>query len=103
MGRTQRLREAIHTYLGETGEANTTMILDHINSRFRWGATMNQIGNVLARDRRFEKVGFDDRSANGGFASASASGPSRPRDGQRSMSRWLGFAPWQVEPERCSN
>ena len=36
MGRTQRLREAIHTYLGETGEANTTMILDHINSRFRW-------------------------------------------------------------------
>ncbi|MGB0490476.1 MAG: DUF3860 domain-containing protein [Candidatus Poseidoniaceae archaeon] len=67
MGRTQRLREAIHTYLGETGEANTTMILDHINSRFRWGATMNQIGNVLARDRRFEKVGFDDRSANGGL------------------------------------
>ena len=67
MGRTQRLREAIHTYLGETGEANTTMILDHINNRFRWGATMNQIGNVLARDRRSEKVGFDDRSANGGL------------------------------------
>ena len=67
MGRTQRLREAIHSYLGEHGEANTTMILDHINSRFRWGATMNQIGNVLAQDRRFEKVGFDDRSATGGF------------------------------------
>ena len=28
---------------------------------------MNQIGDVLARDRRFEKVGFDDRSANGGL------------------------------------
>jgi hypothetical protein len=38
-----------------------------VNRRFRWGATMNQLGNVLARDRRFIKVGFDDGTDVGGF------------------------------------
>ena len=42
-------------------QTQTTKILEHVNSRFRWGATMNQLGNVLARDRRFTKVGFDER------------------------------------------
>ena len=67
MGRTQRLRQEISTYLSEVGEANTTDILDHVNKRFRWGATMNQLGNVLARDRRFVKVGFDEGTDVGGF------------------------------------
>ena len=53
MSRTQRLRTEISSFLSEVGEANTTTILDHVNQRFRWGATMNQLGNVLARDRRF--------------------------------------------------
>ena len=67
MGRTQRLRQEISTYLSKVGEANTTDILDHVNQRFRWGATMNQLGNVLARDRRFVKVGFDEGTDVGGF------------------------------------
>ena len=67
MGRTLRLRTAIATYLESVGEANTTDILDHVNQRFRWGATMNQLGNVLARDRRFIKVGFDEGTDIGGF------------------------------------
>ena len=67
MGRTQRLRQGISTYLSSVGEANTTDILDHVNRRFRWGATMNQLGNVLARDRRFVKVGFDEGTDIGGF------------------------------------
>ena len=67
MGRTQRLRQEISTYLTSVGEANTTDILDHVNQRFRWGATMNQLGNVLARDRRFIKVGFDEGTDIGGF------------------------------------
>jgi hypothetical protein len=62
-----RLRTEIATYLGNVGEANTTDILDHVNQRFRWGATMNQLGNVLARDRRFVKVGFDEGTDIGGF------------------------------------
>ena len=67
MSRTQRLRQEISTYLSSVGEANTTDILDHVNQRFRWGATMNQLGNVLARDRRFVKVGFDEGTDLGGF------------------------------------
>ena len=56
MSRTKRLRTEIQSFLTNVGEANTTDILDHVNQRFRWGATMNQLGNVLARDRRFIKV-----------------------------------------------
>ena len=67
MSRTTRLRSEITTYLSQVGEANTTAILDHVNRRFRWGATMNQLGNVLARDRRFIKVGFADGTDVGGF------------------------------------
>ncbi|DAC32511.1 MAG TPA: DUF3860 domain-containing protein [Candidatus Poseidoniaceae archaeon] len=67
MSRTLRLRTEIATYLSSVGEANTTDILDHVNQRFRWGATMNQLGNVLARDRRFIKVGFDEGTDIGGF------------------------------------
>ena len=67
MSRTLRLRTEIATYLSSVGEANTTDILDHVNQRFRWGATMNQLGNVLARDRRFVKAGFDEGTDIGGF------------------------------------
>tara|TARA_B100001094_G_C17701562_1_gene562943 strand:+ start:313 stop:552 length:240 start_codon:yes stop_codon:yes gene_type:complete len=67
MSRTTRLRTEIQSFLTDVGEANTTDILDHVNQRFRWGATMNQLGNVLARDRRFIKVGFDEGTDLGGF------------------------------------
>ncbi len=67
MSRTRRLRTEISEYLDDVGQANTTAILDHINKRFRWGATMNQLGNVLARDSRFTKVGFDEGTDVGGF------------------------------------
>ena len=66
MSKTRRLRSEISDYLDNVGEANTTAILDHINKRFRWGATMNQLGNVLARDSRFTKVGFDEGTDVGG-------------------------------------
>ena len=67
MCRSPGSRTEIQSYLGEVGEANTTTILEHVNRRFRWGATMNQLGNVLARDRRFIKVGFDEGTDVGGF------------------------------------
>ncbi len=57
MSRTRRLREAIRVLLEEKGSANTVEVFDHLNERFRWGATMNQVGNILAKDRRFAKVG----------------------------------------------
>ena len=66
MSRTKRLRAEIECLLKQ-GPANTVEIFDHLNDRFKWGATMNQLGNVLARDRRFIKVGFDENTDIGGF------------------------------------
>ena len=57
MSRTQRLREEVLIYLEKNDTANTVEIFDHLNGRFRWGATMNQVGNILAKDVRFSKVG----------------------------------------------
>lgn len=67
MSRTTRLRTAVHEFLTDRGEANTSEIYEHINDRYRWGATMSQLGNVLARDRRFAKAGFESgRYVDGG-------------------------------------
>ncbi len=57
MSKTSRLRNEVKTYLNENNTANTVEIFDHLNSRFKWGATMNQVGNILAKDNRFEKIG----------------------------------------------
>ena len=57
MSRTGRLREEVRIYLEENDTANTVEIFDHLNGRFRWGATMNQVGNIMAKDIRFSKVG----------------------------------------------
>jgi len=67
MSRTGRLRNEIAQYLEDNGVSNTSQILDHVNQRFRWGATMNQVGNVLARDRRFEKLGITEGTTMAGF------------------------------------
>ena len=67
MGRTGRLRNEIAQYWEDNGESNTSQILDHINKRFRWGATMNQVGNLLARDSRFEKLGITEGTTMAGF------------------------------------
>ena len=57
MSKTTRLRNEVETYLNENNTANTVEIFDHLNSRFKWGATMNQVGNIIAKDNRFEKIG----------------------------------------------
>jgi len=57
MSGTRRLREAVKVFLEKEGSANTVEIFDHLNNRFRWGATMNQVGNILAKDIRFDKIG----------------------------------------------
>lgn len=67
MSRTSRLRNEIVEYLEKNGISNTSQILEHVNKRFRWGATMNQVGNVLARDRRIEKLGLTEGTTMAGF------------------------------------
>ena len=57
MSRTRRLREEVICLLEEKETANTVEIFDHLNERFRWGATMNQVGNIMSKYSRFSKVG----------------------------------------------
>ena len=43
MSRTARLRNEIAQFLEANGVSNTSQILEHVNRRFRWGATMNPV------------------------------------------------------------
>tara|TARA_R110002012_G_scaffold62914_1_gene165482 strand:- start:19057 stop:19530 length:474 start_codon:yes stop_codon:yes gene_type:complete len=52
-----RLRIKIKKYLLEHGEANTTEISEYVNSTMRHGCTMQQLGNVLSKDKDIAKVG----------------------------------------------
>ncbi len=59
--RTTRLRQRIKRYLAEKGEANTTEILEHVNTTMRHGTTPQQLGNVLSKDKDIEKIGNTKR------------------------------------------
>ena len=51
-----RLRKEIKIYL-EDGKKNIVQILEHLNKRYRMGSTMQQLGNILSKDRDIIKVG----------------------------------------------
>ena len=59
--RTTRLRERIKRFLAEKGEANTTEILEHVNTTTSHGTTPQQLGNVLSKDKDIEKVSTTKR------------------------------------------
>ena len=77
--RTTRLRQKIKKFLDERGEANTTEILEHVNSTMRHGTTPQQLGNVLSKDKDILKVATTKR----GGACLLYTSPS-PRDRQKS-------------------
>ena len=59
--RTTRLRQKIKKFLDDRGEANTTEILEHVNSTMRHGTTPQQLGNVLSKDKDILKVSTTKR------------------------------------------
>jgi hypothetical protein len=59
--RTTRLRQKIKKFLDVRGEANTTEILEHVNSTMRHGTTPQQLGNVLSKDKDIMKIGNTKR------------------------------------------
>jgi len=61
--RTARLRQNIKLYLLDKGEANSTEISEHINSTMRHGCTMQQLGNVLSKDKDIMKTGTVRKTA----------------------------------------
>ena len=59
--RTTRLRQKIKKFLHSRGEANTTEILEHVNTTMRHGTTPQQLGNVLSKDKDIMKVATTKR------------------------------------------
>jgi hypothetical protein len=62
MARTTRLRQTIIAILDESGPLATNQIQEIVNERLRHGTTSQQLGNVLAKDPRFVKVGMTTRA-----------------------------------------
>ena len=61
--RTVRIRERIKRYLMAHGETSTIRLGEHLNDSMKWGVTMQQLGNVLSKDKDIVQVGHT-RSAN---------------------------------------
>jgi len=65
-GRTKRIRNHCINYLESVDSATTAEILEHINKSVFAGTTMNQLGNILSKDPRFDEVGMEEtRSSTG--------------------------------------
>lgn len=55
--KTLRLRMKIIDYLEKNGPQPTNIIQDHLNDTTRHGTTPAQLGNILAKNKEFRKVG----------------------------------------------
>jgi hypothetical protein len=64
--KTVRIRKLLVEYLAEKPRS-TQEILDYINSRTKHGTTSHVLGNILAKDKRFKKVGTTTRSSSSDF------------------------------------
>ena len=59
--RTTRLRQKIKKFLHSRGEANTTEILEHVNTTMRHGTTPQQLVKDLSKDKDIMKVATTKR------------------------------------------
>ena len=55
--RTTRLRQKIKKFLDTKGEANTTEILEHVNTTTRHGTIVSELTNVLAKYPKYFRRG----------------------------------------------
>ena len=58
MARTARIKQKIIQCLTEYGEASSQEVYAYVKTSMRHGATMNQISNLLSKDKRIEKTGM---------------------------------------------
>lgn len=53
-------KEKIYNFLKDNIQLSTREIQDLMNNNTKWGITMTELGNILARTPEFEKIGFTD-------------------------------------------
>ena len=51
MSRTFRIRQRIKKFMMDGVDIPTNIIFDHINETLSWGVTMQQLGNILSKDK----------------------------------------------------
>jgi len=61
-GKHRRSKLKIYQYLEKVGEASTKEIYQHLKPYRNLNQTMNILGNILARSRHFEVVGWVDKT-----------------------------------------
>tara|TARA_B100000287_G_C20218369_1_gene616999 strand:+ start:295 stop:561 length:267 start_codon:yes stop_codon:yes gene_type:complete len=54
-----RLQQAVEEFLTQREEASTGEVFDYVNSKLRYGTTMNQLGNILAKKPQFKDTGAE--------------------------------------------
>jgi len=57
MSRTFRIRQRIKTLMMERDDLPTNVIFDHVNNTMTWGVTMQQLGNILSKDKDITTTG----------------------------------------------
>ena len=62
----QRVKDLIVECLRENTKAPTSKVIDYINEKTKWGATTNQVSNILSKHPLVEKVDFIDTTKSNG-------------------------------------
>ena len=57
MSRTFRIRQRVKKLMMERDNLPTNVIFDHVNDTMTWGVTMQQLGNVLSKDKDIMPTG----------------------------------------------
>ena len=57
MSRTFRIRQRIKKLMMDTDDLPTNVIFDHVNKTMTWGVTMQQLGNILSKDKDIVSTG----------------------------------------------
>jgi len=60
----QKVRDFIEKLL-QDGSLNTQQILERIRARYKYAPNMNQLAGLLAKDLRFQNMGFEKIGAEG--------------------------------------
>jgi len=53
-------KQKIYEILQKEVQLSTQELLSAVNAELKWGLSVNELGNLLARTKQFEKIGFSE-------------------------------------------
>jgi hypothetical protein len=64
MSRTFRIRQRVKQFMMKRDNSPTNILFDHVNETLSWGVTMQQLGNVLSKDKDIVATGMVKKKGN---------------------------------------